>query len=61
MTKPKDFLTVVEAADYAGTSRKTIYNWLSAGLASYKLGRNRRIDPVDIDEFIAKRKQNILI
>ena len=60
MAKANEFLTVDEAAAYALVKRRTIYNWLHQGLPSYKLGR-RRIDPDDLDEFISKKKENILI
>ncbi len=38
-------------------SERTIRNWVSRGqLASYKIGSVRRIDPADVDEFLARHR-----
>lgn len=37
---------------------RTIRNWIRRGeLPSYKLGAARRIDPADVDAFLAQRRE----
>jgi excisionase family DNA binding protein len=52
------FFTERSLADYLAVSDRTIRNWIRRGeLASYKLGASRRIDPADVEEFLARRRQ----
>lgn len=51
------FFTERTLADYLAVSDRTIRNWIRRGeLASYKLGAARRIDPADVDRFLAQRR-----
>jgi excisionase family DNA binding protein len=51
------FFTERSLADYLAVSDRTIRNWIRRGeLPSYKLGSARRIDPVDVDRFLAQRR-----
>ena len=39
-------------------SERTVRNWIASGkLASYKIGSVRRIDPVDVDAFLARHRR----
>jgi excisionase family DNA binding protein len=57
--KPKTaaptFFTERSLAAYLAVSDRTIRNWRGE-LPSYKLGASRRIDPADVDAFLAQRK-----
>jgi len=54
--KPK-FFTERSLAAYLAVSDRTIPNWIRRGeLPSYKLGASRRIDPADVDAFLAERR-----
>ena len=51
------FFTERTLADYLAVSDRTIRNWIRRGeLPSYKLGASRRIDPADVDAFLAERR-----
>ena len=51
------FFTERTLAAYLAVSDRTIRNWIRRGeLASYKLGASRRIDPADVDAFLAQRR-----
>ncbi len=51
------FFTERSLAAYLAVSDRTIRNWISRGeLPSYKLGSARRIDPADVDRFLAQRR-----
>jgi excisionase family DNA binding protein len=51
------FFTERSLAAYLSVSDRTIRNWIRRGeLPSYKLGAARRIDPADVDRFLAERK-----
>ncbi|MQA75576.1 MAG: helix-turn-helix domain-containing protein [Solirubrobacterales bacterium] len=51
------FFTPEGLARYLAVSERTIYDWLRRGeIASYKLGGSRRIDPADVEAFLAERK-----
>jgi excisionase family DNA binding protein len=51
------FFTERTLADYLAVSDRTIRNWIRRGeLPSYKLGAARRIDPADVDCFLAQRR-----
>jgi excisionase family DNA binding protein len=40
-------------------SDRTIRNWIRRGeLPSYKLGASRRIDPADVDDFLARHRDD---
>jgi excisionase family DNA binding protein len=60
--KPKiaapTFFTERTLAAYLAVSDRTIRNWIRRGeLPSYKLGSSRRIDPADVDAFLAQRRE----
>lgn len=51
------FFTERTLAAYLSVSDRTIRNWIRRGeLPSYKLGAARRIDPVDVEDFLARRR-----
>jgi len=50
------FFTERSLADYLAVSDRTIRNWIRRGELSYKLGASRRIDPADVDAFLAARR-----
>jgi excisionase family DNA binding protein len=51
------FFTERSLADYLAVSDRTIRNWIRRGeLASYKLGAARRIDPADVEDFLARHR-----
>jgi len=57
MTAPQ-FFTERSLAAYLAVSDRTIRNWIRRGeLPSYKLGASRRIDPADVDAFLARRRE----
>jgi excisionase family DNA binding protein len=52
------FFTERSLAAYLSVSDRTIRNWITRGeLPSYKLGASRRIDPADVDAFLALRRE----
>jgi excisionase family DNA binding protein len=52
------FFTERTLAAYLAVSDRTIRNWIRRGeLASYKLGAARRIDPADVDTFLARNRE----
>lgn len=51
------FFTERTLAEYLAVSDRTIRNWIRRGeLPSYKLGAARRIDPVDVEDFLARNR-----
>ncbi len=55
---PPAFFTERSLAVYLAVSDRTIRNWIRRGeLPSYKLGAARRIDPADVDAFLAQRRE----
>lgn len=58
-TEPtKKLLSMRQAGDFASVCEKTVYLWIrDLGLPVIKLGRLRRIDPADLDAFIARRRE----
>jgi excisionase family DNA binding protein len=51
------FFTERSLAAYLAVSDRTIRNWIRHGeLPSYKLGTCRRIDPADVEDFLARRR-----
>lgn len=54
---PVAFFTERTLASFLAVSDRTIRNWISRGeLPSYKLGASRRIDPADVDDFLARHR-----
>ena len=52
------FFTERSLAAYLTVSDRTIRNWIRRGeLPSYKLGAARRIDPADVEDFLAQRRE----
>jgi excisionase family DNA binding protein len=59
-TPPVIFFTERSLAAYLAVSDRTIRNWIRRGeLPSYKLGAARRIDPADVDVFLAQRRDEL--
>lgn len=57
MNDQKEFYTVQEAAYREGVTKKTIYNWIKAGLRTSMVSRHGRhvqmvIDPDNLAEFL---------
>jgi excisionase family DNA binding protein len=51
------FFTERSLADYLAVSDRTVRNWIRRGdLPSYKLGASRRIDPADVEDFLARHR-----
>jgi len=56
-TAAPTFFTERSLAAYLAVSDRTIRNWIRRGeLASYKLGASRRIDPADVEDFLARHR-----
>ena len=52
-----NFFTERTLAAYLAVSDRTIRNWIRRGeLPSYKLGASRRIDPGDVENFLAEHR-----
>src|SRR5574341_1902738 len=48
-----DFLTISQAAEFAGRDRKTIYRWLTAGrLTRYTVGMMPRVSRAELEDVI---------
>jgi len=55
-----NFFTERTLADFLSVSDRTIRNWIRRGeLPSYKLGAARRIDPADVEDFLARRRDEV--
>lgn len=51
------FFTERSLADFLAVSDRTIRNWIKRRqLPSYKLGAARRIDPADVESFLARHR-----
>jgi excisionase family DNA binding protein len=51
------FFTERSLAAYLAVSDRTVRNWIRRGeLPSYKLGAARRIDPGDVEDFLARHR-----
>ena len=51
------FFTERTLAAYLAVSDRTIRNWIRRGdPPSYKLGASRRIDPADVEDFLARHR-----
>lgn len=56
-TSVPPFFTERTLAAYLAVSDRTIRNWIRRGeLPSYKLGAARRIDPADVEDFLAHHR-----
>lgn len=56
---PANFFTERTLAAYLAVSDRTIRNWIRGGdLPSYKLGASRRIDPADVEDFLARHRRD---
>lgn len=54
----KPFFTERTLAERLAVSDRTIRDWIRRGeLPSYKLGGSRRIDPDDVESFLAARRE----
>jgi len=54
---PANFFTERTLAAHLAVSDRTIRNWIRTGeLPSYKLGASRRIDPADVEDFLARHR-----
>ncbi len=54
---PPSFFTERTLADFLAVSDRTVRNWIRRGeLPSYKLGAARRIDPADVEDFLARNR-----
>lgn len=52
------FFTERSLAAHLLVSDRTIRNWIRRGdLPSYKLGASRRIDPADVEDFLARHRE----
>jgi excisionase family DNA binding protein len=51
------FFTERTLAKFLAVSDRTVRNWIRRGeLPSYKLGAARRIDPADVNDFLARHR-----
>jgi excisionase family DNA binding protein len=51
------FFTVKALADYLALSERTVRSMLAAGvIVSYRVEGARRIDPADVDAYLAERR-----
>jgi excisionase family DNA binding protein len=52
------FFTPTTLAQYLAVSERTVRSMLGAGkIASYKVEGSRRIDPADVDTYLANRRE----
>ncbi|HVV52422.1 MAG TPA: helix-turn-helix domain-containing protein [Polyangia bacterium] len=55
----RPFYTIGSLAKRLTLGERTVRNWVESGeLPSYKFGRSRRIDPQDVDSFLARRRDD---
>jgi excisionase family DNA binding protein len=53
------FFTPKMLADYLALSERTVRSMLAAGtIVSYRVGGARRIDPADVDRYLAERRDH---
>jgi excisionase family DNA binding protein len=53
------FYTIASLAQRLALGERTIRNYVESGeIPSYKFGRARRIDPQDVDSWLARRRQD---
>lgn len=54
----RPFYTEATLAKRLAVSDRTIRDWIRKGIIpSYKIGGARRIDPADVDSFLAERRE----
>jgi excisionase family DNA binding protein len=54
---PVAFFTERILASFLAVSDRTIRNWIRRGeLPSYNFGASRRIDPADVEDFLARHR-----
>jgi excisionase family DNA binding protein len=54
----RNFFTERTLAAFLAVSDRTVRDWIRRGhLPSYKLGGSRRIDPADVEAFLAARRE----
>ena len=54
-----NLLTTEQAAEYLSVSVRTVKQLMSSGRLAYvKIGRATRLDPADLDAFIAQNRQH---
>lgn len=57
-TERRAFFTPMTLAQYLAVSERTVRSMLAAGkIASYKVEGARRIDPADVDHYLANRRE----
>jgi excisionase family DNA binding protein len=57
-TERRAFFTPATLAQYLAVSERTVRSMLAAGkIASYKVEGARRIDPTDVDTYLANRRE----
>ena len=57
-TERRAFFTVKTLAGYLAISPRTVRSMLAAGkIASYRVEGARRIDPADVDTYLANRRE----
>ncbi len=60
-TEPS-FYTERTLAEFLAVSDRTVRNWIRRGeLPSYKLGAAQRIDPADVEDFLARHRDDALV
>jgi excisionase family DNA binding protein len=54
----RKFFTPVTLADYLSVSERTVRQLLIDGeIESFMVGGSRRVDPVDVDAYLSRRRQ----
>ena len=57
-TLQRPLMTPDEAAHILNTDKRNVLDWIRAGrLAGVKVGKEWRVDPTDLEEFIRKNKK----
>jgi excisionase family DNA binding protein len=55
----RPFYTIASLAERLQLGERTIRNYVESGeIPSYKFGRARRIDPEDVDSWLARRRSD---
>jgi excisionase family DNA binding protein len=58
-TARRALFTVATLAEYLQVSDRTVEKLLVAGeIASFTIGRSRRIDPADVDAYLERQKRS---
>lgn len=54
----RPFFSMKELARYLNISERTVHQLIASGeLPTYKVGGSRRIDPVDVDRYLASHRE----